>query len=446
MTPMWKQPRIWGSLLGVWAANVLAGCASAPAVPVANVARSDLACDQVQVSEVAENRFQASGCGKSGTYAQLCSGRHCSWVRVRSAAEAHASSGGIVPGYGTYGQPRQIVLAPPPQQAQPREIVQAPPPDQGAAQATASTPAVSADAQEAPAQTQQPYTPQPTPLAQGDLSQPYQAEVPAEPVAQRVEYPPPAPLMETRPPPPQPSYNWVHGYWWWNSANWLWAPGYWCAPRFGYSYVPSSWYFSSGYWWFGPGGWARPGSTLIVAGVGPRPSRWVSSRSFTPSRIVTGPGGRMGTGPVGGRRVFSPSPSPLYRYPTSTAARMGRMGATSNGPGPYRSDLQSRPSRMGSSSSSAGPSRFGSSPSRFGGSSSPSTSSGFGSGRSSSDFRSAPMNRGSSGSGSSFGRGGNGFGGGGGFGRSGGGGGGGGGSSFGRGGGGFGRSGGGGRR
>lgn len=430
----------------------LAGCASAPAMPINSVARGDLGCDQVSVNEVADNRYQAVGCGRTGTYAKLCSGRHCSWVRVRSPGEIQQSSGGYAT--GSYGQSplvlapplqsREVIAAPPPAQAQPREIIQAPPPEgQPVAVAT------DAAAPTAPAPEQQAYTPQPTPLTQGDLSQPYQTEVPLEPTTQRVQYPPPAPLVEVRPPAPQPSYVWVGGYWWWGNPAWTWVPGYWCAPRFGYSYVASSWYWNSGYWYFGTGGWARPGSTLIVAQVGPRPSRYVTSRSFTPHYVASG-GGRIGTGPVHtpmparAPQHYTPQASPLYHYPTSSAQRVDRMnamtpsrssgytGLTSHGPGRFGAGSTSssarsygyQPGRMGSGSShsSQGPARMDSGPSM----------------PSSSGFRTPPMSRmpssspshsygGYSRGGGSVGRmgGGGGFGGGGGVGRMGGGGGGG---------------------
>jgi hypothetical protein len=427
-------------------AVLLGGCASAPATPINAVARGDLACDQVNVSEVADNRYQAVGCGRTGTYAKLCSGRHCSWVRVRSATEIAQSSGGYAPPVGSYGQ-RQIILAPPPQQ---REVIQAPPPAQPQPREIIAAPPPEAQAT-APAQDaaapQQPYTPQPTPLSQGELSQPYQTEVPLEPSTQRVEYPPPAPLVEVRPAPPQPSYVWVGGYWWWGNTAWTWAPGYWCAPRFGYNYIASSWYWNSGYWYFGPGGWARPGSTIIVGGVGPRPNRYVTSRSFTP-RYVASAGGRMGTGPAYGPssvarapQRFTPQSSPMYRYPTSTSQRMGRMG-TSMGGGPQRMGgyngltNSQGPGRFGAGSTTSSQRNYGYQPSRMGSSPQPRRMDMGPSSPSSSSFRSAPMMRmpsspspsrmGSPGGGGSFGRMGGGGGGGGGFGRMGGGGGGGG--------------------
>jgi hypothetical protein len=440
MTLMGKQPGFW--LL--WA--LLGGCASAPALPINSVARGDLACDQVQVSEVADNRYQAVGCGKTSTYAQLCSGRHCSWVRVRSQAEIQASAGGSMPATPTYGQ-RQVIPAPPPgsqardimpappsAQPQPREIIPAPPPE---SQATA--PAAQQPDTQQPV-TQQPYTPTPTPLTQGDLSQPYQTEVPVEAVAQRVQYPPPAPIVEQQPPPPQPNYQWINGYWWWGGPSWTWVPGYWCAPRFGYSYVASSWYWSNNYWWFGPGGWARPGSTLIVGSVGPRPSRYVTSRSFTPYHVATGPGGRIGTGPAHAPVRYTPQSSPLYQYPTSSSARAARMGSVQS-TGGYRGASVSGPGRFGAGSTTTSAQRYGGGPQRFGGSSdSPArfgASSGgparFGGGQisppTSSSYRAPSMSRMPSSSPSHFGGGGGGGfsrGGGGGFGRMGGGGGGGG--------------------
>jgi hypothetical protein len=423
MTLMGKQPGFW--LL--WA--LLGGCASAPALPINSVARGDLACDQVQVSEVADNRYQAAGCGKTSTYAQLCSGRHCSWVRVRSQAEIQASAGGSVPVTPTYGQ-RQLIPAPPPVQPQPQEIIPAPPPESQATAPAAQQPV-----------TQQSYTPPPTPLTQGDLSQPYQTEVPVEAVSQRVQYPPPAPIVEQQPPPPQPNYQWINGYWWWGGPSWTWVPGYWCAPRFGYSYVASSWYWSNNYWWFGPGGWARPGSTLIVASVGPRPSRYVTSRSFTPYHVATGPGGRIGTGPAHAPARYTPQSSPLYQYPTSASARASRMGVVQS-TGGYRGASVSGPGRFGAGSTTTSAQRYGGGPARFGGGSSDSparfgASSGgparFGGGQisppTSSSYRAPSMSRMPSSSPSHFGGGGGGGfsrGGGGGFGRMGGGGGGGG--------------------
>jgi hypothetical protein len=55
-------------------------------------------------------------------------------------------------------------------------------------------------------------------------------------------YPPPAPLVETRPYPPARNYAWINGYWWWGPSNWVWVPGYewgpaWVSWRTGGNYV-----------------------------------------------------------------------------------------------------------------------------------------------------------------------------------------------------------------
>jgi hypothetical protein len=360
---------------------LLSACAGTPR-QVHNVARTDLGCDKVEVAEIAKNRYAASGCGKGAVYAELCGGPEgCSWVRLRGAEQAQASTaGGAVPA----AAPREIIQAPPPAQ---REVIQAPPPAQReiipAPPPAQAAPAAPTSAAPAPApgdaQAQQAV------VAQGELSQPYQAEVPVTPTAQRVEYPPPAPLIETRPPPPAPNYVWAGGYWSWNNANWLWAPGYWASPMYGYNYVPGSWYWANNYWWYGPGGWARPNSTLIVYGVGSRPYRQVYTRSFTP-HVHTAYPNRIGSaplqhGPGPSRGGFQPQSSPLYRYPSSAqnpvqgGVRSSRMGAVPSGGTNYGRTMQP---------SSA--SRFGSGPSSGGGA-----------------YRSAPMQRMPSSGGSSFG-------------------------------------------
>ncbi|MDB4977715.1 MAG: putative signal peptide protein [Myxococcaceae bacterium] len=387
------------SLLALTA--LLSACASTPK-QVESVARSDLGCDQVSIAEIADNRYAASGCGRGGVYAQLCgNGEACSWVRLRGADNTQGSAGGAVP----MGPVREVIPAPPPEQ---RQVIQAPPPAQRdiipappppapqpgssaptAPDASGSAPTSSSAAPTDPA-TQQAYSAQQVPLESGDLSQPFQAQVPLAPTAQQVQYPPPAPLVEQRPPPPQSSYQWVDGYWSWNSNNWLWAPGYWTPPMYGYNYVPGSWYWSNNYWWYGPGGWARPRSTYISYGVRGRPYGYAYTRSFTP-RVTTAYPGRIGAHPAQqafghapSARAFTPSSSPVYRYPSSTS-----------------SPLQAGPSRMGASSH-GGPSSYGShynsstmqpsfgSPTRFG------------SGPSHSEFRGGSMGRGSMPSAPSF--------------------------------------------
>jgi hypothetical protein len=333
------------SFLGVLAL-LSAACAGAPK-QVVEVARTDLACAQVSITEVGDNRYAASGCGRGGVYAQMCQDQQgCSWVRLRGANEVaneYATSGGVSQPAPT-SEPRQIIAAPPPAQ---REVIAAPPPAQreiiAAPPPANNTPAqqgaAGQDSQGSGSSTQS-FTPQPTPLSQGELSTPYEAEVPVEPIVQRVEVPPPAPLLEQPPPPPVRSYVWVDGYWWWNTPRWVWVSGYWCPPRVGYAYVRGSWYWSNNYWWYGPGGWARPGGTYIVHRLPPRPHRVTTVRDFSPHRAtstasarVVGSGNGLSRAPsYSGRsaapapRSFSPQGSPVYRYPSSVAPSNRSLG------------------------------------------------------------------------------------------------------------------------
>jgi hypothetical protein len=347
----------------VWALFALLGACAGTPKQVTTVARTDLGCEQVETAEIAPNRYAASGCGRGGVYAQLCGGGECSWVRLRGSETpqhvAPVTSGADATGSAPAREivqapppaPREIIQAPPPAQ---REIIPAPPPE-GQSTAPAPASATPTDANQAvPSAADgssgqlQPYTPEPTPLSQGELSEPYQAEIPVQPVAQRVEYPPPAPLIEQRPPPPARHYVWIDGYWSWGLSSWLWAPGYWCAPRYGYSYVPGSWYWANNYWWYGPGGWARPGSTYIVYNVGPRRDRYGVTRSFRPHRTTRMEPSRIGTTaqPSYVGRNDGPARMGATPYPTrfSNDARPARMGAA-----PYPTHLgnDGRPARMG---------------------------------------------------------------------------------------------------
>lgn len=439
-SPTWVSFLRWRALGLAASGLVLGACAGTPP-QVTSVARTDLGCDQVQIAEIAKNRYAASGCGRGGVYAELCGGNEgCSWVRLRGSEQpTQPTSGGVVAASAAPREiiqapppaPREIIQAPPPASPAPREIIQAPP---SASQASTPgqavevapnpaplAPTTDSNAQPvltAPAQQgTQPlpaYAPQSTPLSQGQLSDPYQAEVPLTPVAQRVEYPPPAPLIEVRPPPPAPTYIWVGGYWSWGMSNWLWAPGYWCAPRYGYSYIPGSWYWANNYWWYGPGGWARPGSTYIAFGLGPRPYRHYHTRSFTPyyrDRVGQAPGGRIGvtgyssnvgsasaplrTGPAPARmtsgyagapsRSFTPQPSPMYRYPSSVAPSQRPMRVA---------PMQQGPASFGNSAGYSRSVQPSSAPRRFGNPSTPGSSPG---------FRGTPMHMGPSFGGGSVG-------------------------------------------
>ena len=225
----------------------LGGCAGSVPAPLSAAARHDLQCEQVEVSEAGRDRYAASGCGRGVLYAKSCGDKGCAWTRLPTGAETPPTTAGSEQYTAAPAPPREIIQAPPPAQ---REVIAAPPPaDAQMRQVIPAPPPANAEAPNAPqsdaAAAPQPYAPEQTPLAQGDLSDPYQAEVPAAPAVMRSEYPPPAPLVEPRPAPPQPSYVWVTGYWWWNTPAWVWAPGYWCAPRYGYNYLAGGWYWSS---------------------------------------------------------------------------------------------------------------------------------------------------------------------------------------------------------
>jgi hypothetical protein len=337
---------------------------------VVNVATHDLACDRVDVNEVARDRYAAYGCGRGAVYARVCEGQSCRWGRLR-----HGHEESVAAGSQPAAAPREILPAPAPQSREvtpapapnQREVMPAPAPNSAApaapdaassAQAAPAAPAApAASPAPAPQAAQQPLqssqlTPGASdanavvPVSQGYLSDPYQVTVPAQPIAQQVLYPPPAPLVETRPYPPARNHVWISGYWWWGPSNWVWVPGYWGPSYYGYSYVAGSWYWGGRYWNYSPGGWARPGTTVIVHRNFPsRPSTIATVRAFTPYRAGPGYAGvqRVSPSSVG----YRPQGSPLY-------------------PSSQRGVVRSAPSGYGYGSSSyrGGPSSYSGSPGR----------------------------------------------------------------------------------
>jgi hypothetical protein len=84
-----------------------------------------------------------------------------------------------------------------------------------------------------------------------------------------VSGPPPAPLAETRPPPPGPQAAWVSGYWHWNGATYAWIPGHWeSAPPGMAWYGPTYSSGTDGRHYYEPGAY-RPASPS--RGVTPPP-------------------------------------------------------------------------------------------------------------------------------------------------------------------------------
>lgn len=308
----------------------LSACATIP-TDVSRTARADLSCPDVEVTKLASGRYGASGCGKGAVYAEVCDASGCRVGRLRHGHEVEIGQRIEPP---TQAAPREVIAAPGPEQrdvlpapaAPDREILPAPAP------AGASAESSGGESSAAPA----PQTP--VPLSQGDLSAPYEAEVPAAPTPQMVNNAPPEPLVEDRPSAPAPTYVWVGGYWWWGTSNWLWVPGYWCSPMVGYSYMPGYWYWSVGYWNYWPGGWGYPGSTVIVHTVAPRPRNVVTVRAFQPRvqarptvAVTSGVRATAGTRPGAAPRPgFSPRSSPLMRYPVPNSSHLATISGRNN--------------------------------------------------------------------------------------------------------------------
>ena len=67
---------------------------------------------------------------------------------------------------------------------------------------------------------------------------------------------PPAPVVETAPPPPAPGSVWTSGYWSWDGAKYVWVPGQYAVPPFpaavwiGGRWVPhgARWVWTNGHW------------------------------------------------------------------------------------------------------------------------------------------------------------------------------------------------------
>ena len=76
-----------------------------------------------------------------------------------------------------------------------------------------------------------------------------------------VSGPPPAPLVEERPPQPTPNANgtasaaWVAGYWHWTGMQYAWIPGHWEAAPPGASWAAPRYTQADGAYFYEPGGW-----------------------------------------------------------------------------------------------------------------------------------------------------------------------------------------------
>jgi hypothetical protein len=326
----------------------LGACAASPK-PVLSVAEYDLSCSRVEVSRIDDDHYAASGCGRGAVYVQSCDdGSGCRWGRMRHGHEVDVAAA-QAPLYGTPA-PREVISAPPPAQRevlpapQPgepqREVLPAPPPattSGGEAPGAGAPSSSSADPNASIGGSSAALSADPTTApAQDQLSAPYQAEVPAVPTTQRVQYAPPAPLAENPPPPPSTTYVWVSGYWWSGNWGWTWVPGYWCPPRYGYSWIGGGWYWYSNYWWYYPGGWGYPGTRTIVYAPSPRPQRVVTVRTIRPSAVAHSSHFATNNSAVASHLVtpraaspssFRPQGSPLLHYPTPVPQSRLELGA-----------------------------------------------------------------------------------------------------------------------
>src|SRR5262249_29273635 len=70
-----------------------------------------------------------------------------------------------------------------------------------------------------------------------------------------VSGPPPAPLVDTQPPPPATGMFWVAGYWHWNGVRYVWLPGHWERPSAGFVYVAPTYSSVDGRYVYRRGRW-----------------------------------------------------------------------------------------------------------------------------------------------------------------------------------------------
>jgi hypothetical protein len=69
---------------------------------------------------------------------------------------------------------------------------------------------------------------------------------------------PPAPVIETAPPPAVPGNVWQSGYWAWDGTKYVWVPGvYAVAPYPGAVWVAGHWVRQGGGWIWADGHWRR---------------------------------------------------------------------------------------------------------------------------------------------------------------------------------------------
>jgi hypothetical protein len=69
--------------------------------------------------------------------------------------------------------------------------------------------------------------------------------------------PPPAPIVDPRPGPPEGAVVWVAGYWHWTGMRYTWIPGHWAHAPAGAAWRPPRYWTADGTYYYEPGGWGR---------------------------------------------------------------------------------------------------------------------------------------------------------------------------------------------
>jgi hypothetical protein len=72
-----------------------------------------------------------------------------------------------------------------------------------------------------------------------------------------VSGPPPEPMREARPLPPDAQAVWVPGYWHWSGMQYAWIPGHWEKAPPGASWHAPRYSLRDGTYFYEPGGWSR---------------------------------------------------------------------------------------------------------------------------------------------------------------------------------------------
>jgi hypothetical protein len=81
-----------------------------------------------------------------------------------------------------------------------------------------------------------------------------------------VSGPPPAPVREERPAPPNVQSIWVPGYWHWTGMQYAWIPGHWEAPPSGTVWAaPKVTTLQDGRYVYEPGGWRASSPQAVSA-------------------------------------------------------------------------------------------------------------------------------------------------------------------------------------